>query len=95
MTSVYYNVFKNRRKKKEESKKDELEPEDRLWIEIMKTLDKLEKGVEGDLSALGCATRNINRTTWCRILHTILPNNYKKEFQIYCNYLLMIYQKKK
>ena len=55
--------------------------------EILKTLDKLEKGVEGDLSSLGRATRNLNRfrkrfpsTTWVRILHTIIPANYRQEF---------------
>merc|ERR1712154_157672 len=60
---------------------------DLLWVEILKTLDKFEKGVEGDLSALGRATRNINRfrkrlpsTTWLRILHTIIPSNHKNEF---------------
>lgn len=65
----------------------EMTPEDRLWVELLKTLDKLEKGVDGDLSALGRATRNINRfrkrlpsTTWARILHTIIPSNYRQEF---------------
>merc|ERR1711933_490669 len=64
-----------------------IDGEDLLWTEILKTLDKLEKGVEGDLSALGRATRNINRfrkrlpsTTWLRILHTIIPSNHKQEF---------------
>merc|ERR1712019_312858 len=44
-------------------------------------------GVEGDLSALGRAVRNINRfrkrlpfTTWLRILHTIIPSNHRQEF---------------
>ena len=88
------DVKSEEKDKKEEEKKEststsnELEPEDLLWIEILKTLDKLEKGVEGDLSALGRATRNINRfrkrfpsTTWVRIIYTIIPNNYRKEFQ--------------
>jgi len=73
--------------KKQESKADAMTPEDLLWIELLKTLDKLEKGVEGDLSALGRATRNINRfrkrlpsTTWLRILYTIIPTNYREEF---------------
>lgn len=81
---------KKQDKKEEESKVNlnELEPEDLLWIEILKTLDKLEKGVEGDLSSLGRATRSINRfrkrfppTTWARILITIIPLNYRKEFE--------------
>eukprot|EP01083_Nonionella_stella_P240481 840636_1 len=95
MSSMNVVDVKSEEKDKKEENKDntkdlninELEPEDLLWIEILKTLDKLEKGVEGDLSALGRAVRNINRfrkrlpsTTWCRILHTIIPNNYKKEF---------------
>merc|ERR1719229_2232237 len=70
-----------------DNSKTNLDPEDRLWIEILKTLDKLEKGVEGDLSSLGRATRNLNRfrkrfpsTTWVRILHTIIPTNYRQEF---------------
>merc|ERR1712228_283206 len=80
-------------KKSEENESDiasdlnMIDGEDLLWTEILKTLDKLEKGVEGDLSALGRATRNINRfrkrlpsTTWLRILHTIIPSNYKAEF---------------
>merc|ERR1712154_415739 len=77
-------------KAKEIAASDELnaiDGEDLLWTEILKTLDKLEKGVEGDLSALGRATRNINRfrkrlpaTTWLRILHTIIPTKYKQEF---------------
>merc|ERR1712154_509353 len=77
-------------KAKEIAASDELnaiDGEDLLWTEILKTLDKLEKGVEGDLSALGRAVRNINRfrkrlpfTTWLRILHTIIPSNYKQEF---------------
>ena len=89
------DVKSEEKDKKEEEKKEsassslnELEPEDLLWIEILKTLDKLEKGVEGDLSALGRATRNINRfrkrfpsTTWVRIIYTIIPNNYRKEFK--------------
>ena len=81
------DVKSEEKDKKEEEKKEltsnELEPEDLLWIEILKTLDKLEKGVEGDLSALGRATRNINRfrkrfpsTTWVRIIYTIIPSNY-------------------
>lgn len=71
----------------EKSSASQMTPEDRLWVEILKTLDKLEKGVEGDLSALGRATRNINRfrkrlpaTTWARILHTIIPESYRQEF---------------
>jgi len=71
----------------EKSNASQMTPEDRLWVELLKTLDKLEKGVEGDLSALGRATRNINRfrkrlppTTWARILHTIIPDNYRAEF---------------
>merc|ERR1712087_193536 len=76
-------------KDKEQSASDlnKIDGEDLLWSEILKTLDKLEKGVEGDLSALSRATRNINRfrkrlpsTTWLRILHTIIPSNYKNEF---------------
>jgi len=70
------------------AKSDDLDPEDRLWIEFLKTLDKLEKGVDGDLSSLGRATRNLNRfrkrfpsTTWVRILHTIIPANYRQEFR--------------
>ena len=86
------NVIDVKLEEKDEAKQDkkisnELEPEDLLWIEILKTLDKLEKGVEGDLSALGRATRNINRfrkrfpsTTWLRIVYTIIPLNYRQEF---------------
>lgn len=85
------DVKSEEKDKKEEEKKEisnELEPEDLLWIEILKTLDKLEKGVEGDLSSLGRATRNINRfrkrfpsTTWVRIIYTIIPSNYRQEFK--------------
>eukprot|EP00485_Elphidium_margaritaceum_P007797 CAMPEP_0202709240 /NCGR_PEP_ID=MMETSP1385-20130828/21361_1 /ASSEMBLY_ACC=CAM_ASM_000861 /TAXON_ID=933848 /ORGANISM="Elphidium margaritaceum" /LENGTH=645 /DNA_ID=CAMNT_0049368437 /DNA_START=151 /DNA_END=2088 /DNA_ORIENTATION=- len=65
----------------------EVTAEDLLWMEFLKTLDKLEKGVEGDLSALGRATRNLNRfrkrlpsTTWLRIVYTVIPSNYRAEF---------------
>eukprot|EP01083_Nonionella_stella_P307751 1082959_1 len=75
------------KQKREEDKLNEVTPEDLLWLELLKTLDKLEKGVDGDLSALGRATRNINKfrkrlplTTWVRIAHTVIPTNYKQEF---------------
>ena len=83
-------------KKKDINTENELDGEDLLWKEFIKLLDKIEKGIDGDLSSLSRSARSINKfrkrftdIIWARLIYTLIPNEYKAEFEnnvgLFCN----------
>ena len=82
-----YELSDSEKQKKDDEEKKEVDPQDEVWNELTRILERFERGVEGDLSMLGRAVRSLNRFrmrledhTWLRVVHTLVPESYRVEF---------------